>query len=243
MRSKIDLQPAYVLHTHPFQNTSLLVDFFCLEFGRVRAVAKGARRAGSRTRAYLQPFQPLLISLSGKTDLKNLVSVENSVNALRLQGTRLFSGLYVNELIVRLLTFQESNSELYRSYQEIIVALSGERDLQTVLRKFELELLDALGYRVDLENECYSGQPISEQEQYLFHPEVGFERLPIVSPEQRHNPAIFNGADLKALRNGQLEDKSHSKAALRLTRMALQPHLGSKPLASRDLFAKASIHR
>ena len=238
MRGKIELQPAYVLHTHAFQNTSLLVDFFCVDFGRVRAVAKGARRAGSKTRALLQPFQPLLISLSGKTDLKTLVSIENSVNALRLHGTRLFSGLYVNELIVRLLTFQESNAQLYRSYQEAIVALSGDRDLQTVLRKFELALLEALGYGVDLECDCYSAQAIVASGYYLFHPELGFELLQDVQPQQRQNPAIFHGSELVALRTGQLLDKNHSNAARRLTRMALQVHLGDKPLASRDLFVK-----
>ncbi len=243
MRSKIELQPAYVLHTHAFQNTSLLVDFFCIDFGRVRAVAKGARRAGSKTRALLQPFQPLLISLTGRTDLKSLTAIESSVNSLRLHGTRLFSGLYINELIVRLLTYQESNPELYASYQEAVVALSGERDLQTVLRKFELALLEALGYGVDLLTDCYSAEAISEQAYYLFHPDIGFECMPALSPEQRNNPAVFHGAELIALRSGQCTEKNLSNAARRLTRMALQPHLGDKPLASRDLFLKGTNTR
>lgn len=240
MRSKVDLQPAYVLHTQAFQNTSLLVDLFCVDYGRVRAVAKGARRAGSRTRAFLQPFQPVLVSLSGKTDLKTLTSIEGSVNALRLQGTRLFSGLYVNELLVRLVTFQESIPELYRSYQEAIVALSGERDLQGILRKFELSMLDALGYGVNLHCDCYSGEPITEQGHYLFHPDVGFEMLLTFAPGARANVAVFSGAELVALRDEQCQSNAHSQAARRLTRIALQVHLGEKPLASRELFARAS---
>lgn len=240
MRSKVDLQPAYVLHTQAFQNTSLLVDFFCVDYGRVRAVAKGARRAGSRTRAFLQPFQPVLISLAGKTELKSLISIEGSVSALRLQGTRLFSGLYINELLVRLVMFQESIPELYRSYQEAIVALSGERDLQTILRKFELSLLDALGYGIDLHSDCYSGQQISADGHYLFHPDIGFEKLLTFAPGSRSNNAVFSGAELVALRNGEFENKAYSQAARRLTRIALQVHLGDKPLASRDLFARAS---
>ena len=240
MRSKVDLQPAYVLHTQAFQNTSMLVDLFCVDYGRVRAVAKGARRAGSRTRAFLQPFQPVLVSLSGKTDLKSLISIEGSVNALRLQGTRLFSGLYINELLVRLVTFQESIPELYRSYQEAIVALSGERDLHSILRKFELSLLDALGYGVNLHFDCYSGEPITEQGHYLFHPDIGFEKLLTFAPGSRANAAVFAGAEIKALRDEAIEDKIHYQAALRLTRIALQVHLGDKPLASRDLFAKPS---
>ncbi len=240
MRSKVDLQPAYVLHTQAFQNTSLLVDFFCVDYGRVRAVAKGARRAGSRTRAYLQPFQPVLVSLSGKTDLKSLIAIEGSVSAMRLQGTRLFSGLYINELLVRLLMFQESSPELYRSYQEAIIALSGERDLQTVLRHFELKLLDALGYGIDLQCDCYSSLPIEAGAHYLFHPDIGFERLSNNSPDSRANPAVFSGAELVALREGQFDNKVHSQAARRLTRLALQVHLGDKPLASRELFTRAN---
>lgn len=240
MRSKVDLQPAYVLHTQPFQNTSLLVDFFCMDYGRVRAVAKGARRSGSRTRAYLQAFQPVLVSLSGKTDLKSLVGIEGSINALALRGTRLFSGLYVNELLVRLLSYQESIPDLYRSYQNTLVALSGARDLQQVLRQFELELLDALGYGVDLESDCYSGAAITAQEIYLFHPELGFERIPAQAVANRNNPALFSGAEIIALRTGLALDRSQSNAARRLTRLALHRHLGNKPLASRALFMKAS---
>jgi len=91
---KIELQPAWVLHSQPFQNTSLLVDFFCLELGRVRAIAKGARRPTAKNKALLQSFQPLLISLTGRNDLKTLTAVEISHAAIALQGTRLFSGLY-----------------------------------------------------------------------------------------------------------------------------------------------------
>lgn len=239
MRSKVDLQPAYVLHTQAFQNTSLLVDLFCVDYGRVRAVAKGARRAGSRTRAFLQPFQPVLVSLSGRTDLKSLNSIEGSVNALRLQGTRLFSGLYINELLVRLVTFQESFPELYGSYQEAVVALSGERDLHSILRKFELSLLDALGYGVNLDCDCYSGEPIMQQGHYLFHPDIGFEKLLTFAPGSVANAGVFSGAQITALRDGEFDNKAHGQAARRLTRIALQVHLGEKPLASRELFARA----
>ena len=237
MRNRVDLQPAYVLHTQAYQNTSLLVDFFCVDYGRVRAVAKGARRAGSRTRAFLQPFQPLLISLSGRSDLKNLLAVEGSVSAFSLQGVRLFSGLYINELLVRLLMPQEGIPALYRSYQEAIIALCGERELPLVLRRFELSLLEALGYGVDLQHDCYSTEAVDENAYYLFHPDIGFERVPSPAPT-RPNPAVFCGHELLALHRGDLGDKAVSQAALRLTRMALQVHLGDKPLASRSLFAR-----
>ncbi|MEC7605463.1 MAG: DNA repair protein RecO, partial [Pseudomonadota bacterium] len=118
MNSRITLQPAYVLHRRPFRNTSLLVDLFTLDFGLIRAVAKGARRQKSRSRALLQLFQPLLVSVSGKGEVKTLTSVESNVSALRLQGVRLLSGLYVNELLSRLLQNQEEHAGLYESYRE-----------------------------------------------------------------------------------------------------------------------------
>lgn len=240
MRNRVELQPAYVLHTQAYQNTSMLVDLFCVDYGRVRAVAKGARRATSRSRALLQPFQPVLVSLSGRTDLKNLLAIEGSVSVQRLQGGRLFSGLYLNELLVRLLMFQESIPALYHSYQEAIIALHGDRELAVVLRRFELELLDALGYGIDLQCDCYSGEEIVVEASYLFHPDIGFERVPPSVQAQRPSPALFSGRELLALRHGELSDKALSQAALRLTRMALHVHLGDKPLASRALFVRHS---
>lgn len=238
MTTKIDLQPAYVLHTQPFQNTSLLVDFFCLDHGRMRAVAKGARRPKSRTRALLQPFQPLLVTLAGRSELKSLIAVEGSVSAFTLQGTRLFSGLYLNELLVRLMLFNEEHTQLYQAYQQAIIALQGEQDLHHVLRCFEFELLDALGYGLDREVDCNTGTPIAADALYLFHPDIGFERIPGAQEANAGNPALFTGREILSLGSSNLEDKAASNAARRLTRMALQAHLGDKPLTSRELFLK-----
>lgn len=238
MTTRIDLQPAYVLHTQPFQNTSLLVDFFCLDHGRVRGVAKGARRPKSRTRALLQPFQPLLVSLAGRSELKSLVAVEGSVSAFSLYGTRLFSGLYLNELLVRLLLSNEGHTELYQSYQQAIIGLHGDRDLSQILRRFELELLDALGYGFNRQTDCNTGQPIEPDATYLFHPDVGFERVLATGEIRAGNPALFSGGEILLLGSSNLGDRAAGNAARRLTRIALQAHLGDKPLMSRELFLK-----
>ncbi|MDP1930337.1 MAG: DNA repair protein RecO [Gammaproteobacteria bacterium] len=238
MTAKIDLQPAYVLHTHPFQNTSLLVDFFCLDYGRIRAVAKGARRPKSRTRALLQPFHPLLVTLAGRSELKNLISVEGSVNAFNLQGPRLFSGMYLNELLVRLLHFNDEHTQLYQAYQQTIIGLHGDRDLSQLLRCFELELLNSLGYGLNREVDCNTGDTIEPDALYLFHPDIGFERI-LGSVENRsNNPGLFSGTEILSLSSSNPEDKATNNAARRLTRIALQAHLGDKPLVSRELFLK-----
>jgi DNA repair protein RecO (recombination protein O) len=239
MSARIELQPAWVLHTRPYQNSSLLVDFLSLDFGRLRAVARGARRAGSRTRALLQPFHPLLISLAGRHELKTLTAVESSHGAMSLQGTRLFSGLYLNELLARLLLSQEAHADLYRSYQQAIIALSAERDVASTLRRFELELLETLGYGLNLEVDCRSGEPITAQGHYLFLEEEGFERIAQAGHVSSAGHVTFTGAELCALRHCDFTEAAHGRAALRLTRLALQRLLGDKPLASRELFLSA----
>lgn len=238
MTTRIDLQPAYVLHTQPFQNTSLLVDFLCLDHGRLRAVVKGARRPKSRLKALLQPFQPLLISLAGRSELKTLTAAESSIAALQLHGTRLFSGLYINELLTRLLVFNEEHPEIYRSYQQAIVALQGDGDLQRILRSFELQLLDALGYGLNLQSDCHSGDAIEAQGTYLFHPDIGFERVAAAAIPAGVEVPLFRGVHILALAEGATPDREAAAAALRITRMALHVHLGGKPLVSRDLFRR-----
>ncbi len=241
MKNRIDLQPAYVLHTIPFQNTSLLVDFFCLDYGRVRAVAKGARRPKSRTRSQLQPFQPLLVTLSGRSEVKTLTAVELSVLPLSLTGMRLFGGLYMNELLARLLQFHESYTPLYQNYQHSLVQLHGNEDIAAVLRRFELNLLRELGYQLNLEYEINSDIPVTADGLYLFIPESGLQRLPTESRNSVGLNSVFNGRDLIALRESDFSSRSAAAAAKRLTRMALKVHLGDKPLLSHQLFRSMSL--
>ena len=102
MDNRVQLQPAYVLFSQPFQNTSLMVDFFTIDYGRIRVIAKGARRRTSKYRALLQPFHPLLIAFSGRGEVKTLGYLESGFGAIVLKGERLFSGLYLNEILCRL---------------------------------------------------------------------------------------------------------------------------------------------
>lgn len=240
MNAKIDLQPAYVLHTQPFQNTSLLVDFFTIDYGRVRAVAKGARRSSSKIKPYLQAFQPLLVGLSGRHELKNMVAVEGSINALTLIGARLFCGMYINELMVRLVQGNEPYPELYESYQQALVGLHGDRDVEQILRRFEFNLLNELGYGVDMDIDIQSGNRIEEGKHYLFHPDRGFEAMEGVSSASRNNANVFSGNDIFLIRDALSSTIAHPQASRRLARQALQFYLGDKPLMSRALFAKKS---
>ena len=239
METRVLLQPAYLLHRLPFQNTSLLVDFFTMDFGRIRAVAKGARSAKSKYRSLLQPFHPLLVSLSGRGEMKTITGIESGLAAINLQAQRLFSGLYVNELLVRLLLNHVEHKDLYRIYQDTLVALRGSTDMELVLRRFELSLLAELGYGINLESDCHSHEAIEEAGNYRFTPDVGFE-LVAAETAQHGSSKLFAGEHIVALRKLELDDKYTARSAKRLLRMALGAHLGGKPLNSRSLFANHS---
>jgi DNA repair protein RecO (recombination protein O) len=236
MDSKVLLQPAYVLHRQAFRNTSLLLDFFCLDYGRVKAVARGARSAKSKYRGLVHPFQPLLVSFAGRGDLKTLTTVEASVSSLTLKGARLFSGLYVNELLTRLLHNHIESKQLYNTYQETLLALHGDQGIEPALRGFELKLLNELGYGINLRTECGTDLPIKPSENYHFIPDIGFERIATSGHSAFDEKDVVLGAHIIALCNLDFSDGAAALTSKRLLRKALALHLGDKPLASRALF-------
>mgnify|MGYP001024454432 FL=1 len=235
METRVLLQPAYLLHRAPFQNTSLLVDFFTYNYGRVKAVAKGARRERSKYRSLLQPFHPLLISFSGRGEVKTINGVETGLSAIVLERERLFSGLYVNELLIRLLYNYQEHTALYKNYQETLINLQGSKEIEAVLRRFELNLLAELGYAVNLEEDFRSHLTIDPKSNYRFTPDMGFE-LSETNPKLEESPHYFSGQHLIALREFDLRDEAVAKSAKRLLRQALAVHLGEKPINSRVLF-------
>ena len=158
---RIDLQPAYILHTRNYRDSSLIVDFLTPDHGRVSGVVKGVRassKSAKQRRSLCQPLVPLVISWSGKTDLKTITHLEGRSVPVSLQGPRLFSGLYVNELLTRLLQPQDHHPELYTLYEWVLKGLLEEPLIDVVLRRFEFRLLDELGYGVDLNRDSESGE-------------------------------------------------------------------------------------
>lgn len=233
MSQRIDNQPAFVLHTRAYRDTSLLVDLFTASHGRVSAVARGVRRRHSEQRALLNPFCPLLVSWSGKSSLKTLTGAERGGRAHRLMGDRLYSGFYLNELLVRLLADGDAHPTLFSHYSQALDALAAsEPALEPVLREFELGLLAELGYAVDLARQ-HDGRPLEPQAHYEYLSETGFRPVGQVS-----SAAGFSGADLLAMEGGDYSHESTRLAAKQLTRTLLAPLLGSRPLHSRALFRR-----
>jgi DNA repair protein RecO (recombination protein O) len=236
MDAKVLLQPAYVLHRQAFRNTSLLLDFFCLDYGRVKVVARGARSAKSKYRGLIHPFQPLLVSFTGRGELKTLITVEASVSSLSLKGTRLFSGMYINELLARLMHNHVEHRQLYHTYQETLLALHGDHPVEPALRGFELQLLNELGYGINLKTESGSDLPLNPSANYRFDPDGGFERVVDADSSPKEASDVMRGAQLIALQHLDFSDETTVITAKRLLRRALARHLGDKPLASRALF-------
>jgi DNA repair protein RecO (recombination protein O) len=206
---------------------------FTAEHGRVSIVARGARGKSRRGGGgLLQPFQPLLLSFSGRGELKTLTGREAAGPAHGLQGDRLFSGLYVNELLVRLLHRYDAHPGLFADYGGTLQSLAGSEPVEVVLRGFEMGLLDELGYRFDLRIDGCSGEAVREDAWYHYHGDHGLvERAGGLDPG---HPA-FPGIDLLAIAEGRLEGAA-AQTAKRLFRQALASHLGETPLKSRDLF-------
>ena len=229
----IELQPAYVLHTRPYRDTSMLVDFITPQFGRITAVARGVRSRKTPKRNLLNPFTRLLISFQGKTDLKLLTHFEADGAHFSLVATYLFSGFYLNELLVRLLPEFDAHPATYDLYEKSLQALTLQKDLEPVLRGFELQLLAELGYEINFASDSLSGKSITNEVNYCLDTQAGFYPAPFGTPTNMQ----FPGQHISAIAQGELSDADVKLTAKRITRILLKPLLGSKPLMSRELFS------
>lgn len=233
---RVELQPAYILHTRPYRNTSMLVDLLTPVYGRVSGVAKGVRgasKAAKQKRASFQPFTPLLVSWSGKSELKSIIHFETERTPLQLTGKKLFSALYINELLCRLLQQHEESQQLFVLYQLALQQLVAEETIDIVLRRFELALLACLGYGIELGIDSETGAAIVADRDYRYDADQGFRLFSAVAEPLAGE--IFAGADLLALAQADYTPQVRQMAK-RLCRLALGFHLGGKPLKSRDLF-------
>lgn len=229
----VQLQPAFVLHTRPYRDTSLLIEVLTRDYGRLTLVARGQRQSRQKARRPVQPFTPLLISWQGKSELKTLTGAESSSIAAFLSGTYLYSGLYANELLMRLVPQGDAHEEIFTVYKNLLAGLVSGQELQALLREFEFRLLEELGYGVDLGSDANTGAAIIPEQVYQYLSDVGF--LGVDSNSQQAASG-FLGKDLLAIASGDYSLKETQRAAKRLARLALAPHLGNKPLKSRELF-------
>lgn len=229
MPVRFTLQPAFILHTRSYRDQSLLIELFTFPQGRVVAIGRGSK---TRFRGLMRPFIPLLATWSGKSELMNLSLVEANGLPYELQGHHLLCGIYINELLVRLLHRHDPHPQLFLAYQQALTDLQHHVQPEQVLRFFEKKLLIELGYGLRLHCEI-DGSPLQNDKWYEYLPDQGFREQVTMSGMTSH---LFKGGELLAIDKDQLESTEVRRAAKRLMRIAIEHLLGNKPPKTRELF-------
>lgn len=227
-REEVLLERAYVLHQRPYRNTSLIVECLTEHHGRQTLIAQGSRRSESRQRSDLQPFRRTRVSWIRRREMGKLTHIEAEGPGHDLAGGALLAGFYLNEVLLRLVPRGDANESVLSCYSSCLDRLAEARETARALRFFELELLDALGYRVDLESDFRTGEPIEPDRNYIFEHEGG---LTMCSASRTID--TFSGRDLISLRERELRDRESLRAARRLLAHILEFHLGDRPLRTR----------
>lgn len=256
----IELERCFLLHQRPYRETSVIAELLTEHEGRVSLVCKGVRSVGKKAsslRSTLQPFALLSASWSGKTELKSLRQAEVITPAPRLHQSQLYAGLYLNELLVRLFHSGESHTNLFSRYQASISELASLAADDTIaievsLRRFEARLLATLGFELDFMRDAITGKPITADAEYQFHTEYGFYRADLNDADADNEHSAINadsalasnahlliaGSAILAIQNHDYHDKKVRQVAKKIMRLALAPHLGGRPLKSRELYRR-----
>jgi DNA repair protein RecO (recombination protein O) len=250
MTARVHGEPAFVLHSRPYRETSAITDLLTEQHGLVSVVARGVRgprrqraRSGAPT---LLPFTRLVVAYSGRSQLHTLTSAD-AVQHCWLTGAALYAGLYLNELLLRLVRHQDPHPELFAGYAAAVAGLGAtEPAIEPVLRRFEKLLLRECGYELIFDHDAHSGAPVAPELLYRFAPEEGFLRIEDASdppgvrePTASEGGAVgyaYSGATLHAIAADDYDDPTVRRAAKQIMRRALAPHLGAQGLRSRMLF-------
>lgn len=233
--ARVEFSRGYLLHRREFRDTSLILELFTQEHGRMTAFARGARGPKPRFGA-LQPFAPLLLSWSGRGEAVQLRGAEPERFEPALPAATLMSAFYLNELLLKLTARHDAHPQIHAAYEQALAGLRALQPADQVLRQFELQLLVWLGYGLHLTSEGASGRPVQPQAYYHFDVDSG------VQPCMREQPQAVSGRVLLALAAGEpLEAGAEQRQARALLRGALDHCLEGRELATRRV-ARA-VHR
>ena len=227
---RVALQPGFILHQRPFRDSSLVLEILTQDFGRMGLVARGARSTKSRWRGLLQPFVPLMLSWSGRGELPSLSAAEAAGEAIQMPPERTLSGLYSNELLLRLVARHDPQPALFAYYRDMVRSLAQAHDQEPPLRVFEKQLLAELGYGLILTVEADSDQPVYADRQYCYVPAHG--PLPATAGVAAEG-VMISGYSLLALAEERLTEPAVLREVKRLNRAAIATQLDDKPLQTR----------
>ena len=227
-KHRLEDEPAFVLHSYPYRETSLVLEVLSRNYGRLALVARGARRPRSALRGLLMSFQPLTMSWFGKHELRTLHSAEWQGGQPQLQGKALLCGFYLNELLLNLMARDDPHDQLFDYYQLTLQRLAHEQDHAATLRCFEKHMLQELGYALLLEHDADSGELIESTAHYRYVIEYG------ASKNSEQGMPIL-GKTLQDMATDDYRDPLSAQQSKQLMRMLLNHHLAGKPLHTREL--------
>lgn len=232
--TRVSLQPAWILHRYPYRDSSLLLEVLSRDHGRLGLVARGARSAKSRWHSQLQLFRPLLLSFTLRSDLGTLTGADVHGGMPAVTGRHVFSGCYLNELLMRLLTRHDPHPGVFEAYQAALAQLQISE--QPALRVFEKRLLESLGYGLLLDHEANSDTPVSADALYEYRLESG----PVRCQSTDGSGIFIHGASLLALRDEVALSGRACDETRQLMRRTLELYLGARPLKTREVLRQMS---
>lgn len=226
------MHPCYILHQRPFRETSLILDVFSVEYGRVDLVARGAKRSKSGRNNILQPARKLHLAWSARSEMGTLTAAEVSDASPDIRGRELLTVFYINELLIRMLHKHEPHPELFNIYDATLATLGPAERVEKILRVFEKHLLNTLGYGLVLDHEPETGKKIKRDAQYYYLLNHGPASI---RPDVAGHVPI-SGQALLALENEAAWNDDIAREIKGLMRFVLDEHIGGRPLQSRALY-------
>lgn len=224
-----------MLHSYPYRETSLLIEVFTCNHGRVALVARGARRPRSVLRGVLLAFQPLLLSWAGKSELRTLHKAEWQGGLPQLKGIALLCGFYLNELMVKLLAREDPHEQLFKTYHQTLHALATGTDHAVILRHFEKKLLKELGYALILDHDAANGAAIRPDQVYQYLLERGPVRSTGGNGDNAENRLELSGQTLLDMARDDYSDPVTMQQSKVLMRTLIDHYLGNQTLNTRQL--------
>ncbi len=230
MQNRISDQPAFILHRRDYQNTSLILEVFTEDYGRLSVLAKGAKK--SRNIAYYQVCTRLSIGWSGRSTLKTLTEIAG--HFMSISSDCYMAVFYVNELLLFFLPKHDEHRRLFQQYQLLLLGFANPeytpRQLEPLLRGFEIDLLTELGLMPELSVEAVNSQAVTSGRYYYLDADSGLKQ------DLEGNKKHYNGADLLAIGLRDFKSAEVLAVAKRLLRQIIDYNLQGRELQSRQFF-------
>jgi len=226
-------EPCFLLHARSFGDTSIIADVFSESSGKISIMAKGAKNPKSKFFGHLLPFSALKIMLTGKSEMKTLTQIDSNYISQSAKGPHdLYTYLYVNELMIRLLPKGLANLELYGLYSNFVDLARADAINEASLRIFELDLLDILGYGINFDTDMHENSEFKDTMIYSYKPERGFYTS--------NDSQGFTADEISLIKNRDIQEIDKLKLK-QLSEMAITACLDGRELSSRKFFKKIKI--